>query len=49
MWGAEPADPAIILSLIHIYLFNETSVYHELINAEEFPFFANSFFVEAKV
>lgn len=31
------------------YLFNETSVYHELINAEEFPFFANSFFVEAKV
>lgn len=30
-------------------LFNETSVYHELIRAGEFPFFANSFFVEAKV
>lgn len=31
------------------YLFNETAVYHELIRAGEFTFFANSFFVEAKV
>ncbi len=29
------------------YLFNETSVYQELIKTGEFPFFSNSFFVEA--
>ena len=32
-----------------IMLFDETAVYNELLKAGEFPFFANSFFVEASI